>query len=214
MTRLAALIFDFDGLILDSESPGYTAWSEVFTTHGCVLPFEKYSACIGTINGFDLHGYLEQQTGRAIDRAELEKTTTRRWLELMRHQPLLPGIAETVTEAQARGLRLAVASSSTRDWVSGNLRRFGLLERFDAICTRDDVAAVKPDPALYLLALERLGIGAHQAIAFEDSPNGILAAKRAGVYCIFVPNPLTERLSGDLADERLDSLEAFRFDRV
>jgi putative hydrolase of the HAD superfamily len=97
--------------------------------------------------------------------------------------------------------------------VTGNLQRFGLLERFDAICTRDDVTAVKPDPELYLLALQRLGIGAEQAIAFEDSPNGILAAKRAGLYCIFVPNPLTERLSGDLADERLRSLEEFRFDR-
>jgi HAD superfamily hydrolase (TIGR01509 family) len=213
LTRVAGLIFDFDGLILDSESPGYTAWSEVYQEYGCVLPFEKYSACIGTVNGFDLHGYLEQQSGRAIDRTVLEATCTRRWLALMRHQPLLPGIAETVDEAQARGLKLAVASSSTRDWVSGNLRRFGLLERFDAICTRDDVSAVKPDPALYLLALERLGLGAQQAIAFEDSPNGILAAKRAGVYCIFVPNPLTARLSGALADERLESLEKFRFDR-
>jgi HAD superfamily hydrolase (TIGR01509 family) len=213
LTRVAGLIFDFDGLIVDSESPGYTAWSEVYQEYGCVLPFEKYSACIGTVNGFDLHGYLEQQSGRAIDRTALEEACTRRWLALMRHQSLLPGIADTVAEAQARGLKLAVASSSTHDWVSGNLRRFGLLERFDAICTRDDVSAVKPDPALYLLALERLGIGAQQAIAFEDSPNGILAAKRAGVYCIFVPNPLTAQLSGDLADERLESLEAFRFDR-
>ena len=211
--RVAGLVFDFDGLILDSESPGYVAWSEVFTAHGCALPFEKYSACIGTVNGFDLHNYLEQQTGRAIDPKELEDACTARWLELMRHQPLLPGIADILAAAKDRGLKLAVASSSTRDWVTGNLHRFGLLERFDAICTRDDVTTVKPDPALYLLALQRLGITAEQAIAFEDSPNGILAAKRAGLYCIFVPNPLTERLSGDLADERLTSLEEFRFDR-
>src|SRR4030095_11053653 len=69
--RVRALIFDFDGLIVDSESPGFQAWSEVFQSHGCTLPFDKYSACIGTIEGFDLHGYLEQQSGRSLDRKAL-----------------------------------------------------------------------------------------------------------------------------------------------
>jgi len=192
-----ALIFDFDGLIVDSESPGYVAWSEVYQSHGCALPFDKYSACIGTIGGFDLHAYLEEQSGRALDRDGLEAACHSRWHELMQDQPLLP-----------------VASSSTRDWVSGNLQKFGLLDRFDAICTRDDVSVVKPDPELYLLALKTLGVRADEAIAFEDSPNGILAAKRAGLFCIFVPNPLTKQLSGDLADRQLNSLEEFSLDHV
>lgn len=209
-----ALIFDFDGLIVDSESPGYVAWSEVYESHGCALPFDKYSACIGTIGGFDLHAYLEEQSGRALDRDGLEAACHSRWHELMQDQPLLPGIAGTVAAAKARGLKLAVASSSTRDWVSGNLQKFGLLDRFDAICTRDDVSVVKPDPELYLLALKTLGVRADEAIAFEDSPNGILAAKRAGLFCIFVPNPLTKQLSGDLADQQLNSLEEFSLDHV
>jgi HAD superfamily hydrolase (TIGR01509 family) len=210
--RVAALIFDFDGLIVDSETPGFTAWSEVYATHGCSLPFDKYSACIGTIGGFDLHAYLEEQAGRPLDRAALEKACNTRWLELMHAQPLLPGIAACVSSAKQRGLKLAIASSSTQKWVTRNLRKFGLLDQFDAICTSDDVSAVKPDPALYLLALEKLGVKAGEAIAFEDSPNGILAATRAGIFCIAIPNPLTKDLPLELADRRLRSLEEFNLD--
>jgi HAD superfamily hydrolase (TIGR01509 family) len=182
--HVKALIFDFDGLMVDSESPGFQAWSEIYAAHGCSLPFDKYAACIGT----------------------------ERWLQLMIAQPLLPGIASCISSARARGLKLAVASSSTHDWVGGNLEKFQLLDHFDAICTRDHVDAVKPDPALYLLALERLGIEAAEAIAFEDSPHGVQAAKRAGIFCIAIPNALTKRLSLDLADRRLNSMEEFNLD--
>jgi HAD superfamily hydrolase (TIGR01509 family) len=209
---LEALIFDFDGLIVDSESPGYQAWSELYALHGCELPFEKYAACIATIIGFDLHGHLDEQSGRTLDRRDLEAACTRRWLALMKEQPLLPGIAACISSARTRGLKLAVASSSTHEWVTQNLKRFEVLEQFDVICTRDAVAEVKPDPALYLLALERLGVTARQAIAFEDSPNGILAAKRAGLFCVAVPNPLTRRLPLDLADRQIASLEEFNLD--
>jgi HAD superfamily hydrolase (TIGR01509 family) len=212
--NVRALIFDFDGLIVDSESPGFQAWSELYASHGCSLPFEKYAVCIGTIDGFDLHRYLEEQSGRSLDRQDLEAVCTRRWLHLMADQPLLPGIAACVASAKTRGLKLAVASSSTSTWVTGNLKRFGLLDSFDAICTRDYVEAVKPDPALYLLALERLGVSAEEAIAFEDSPHGILAAKRAGIFCVAVPNLLTKDLSLGLADRRLNSIAEFNLDDV
>ncbi len=208
------MIFDFDGLIVDSETPGFQAWSEVYATHGCSLPFDKYSACIGTIGGFDLHAYLESQSGRSFDRVHLENACNTRWRELMNGQPLLPGIASCIASAKRRGLKLAIASSSTQKWVTHNLRKFELLDQFDAICTSDYVSAVKPDPELYLLALETLGVGADQAIAFEDSPNGILAAKRAGLYCVAIPNPLTKDLPLSLADRRLRSLEEFDLDDV
>lgn len=208
------MIFDFDGLIVDTEGPGFRAWSEVYESHGCSLPFDKYSACIGTIGGFDLHGYLEEQSGRSFERSELENACNARWLELMKDQQLLPGIATCVSSAKTRGLKLAIASSSTQKWVTRNLRRFGLLDQFDAVCTREYVSAVKPDPALYLLALEKLAVTADEAIAFEDSPPGILAAKRAGLYCIAIPNSLTKDLSLDHADRCLSSLEEFDFDNV
>jgi HAD superfamily hydrolase (TIGR01509 family) len=212
--RISALIFDFDGLIVDSESPGFQAWSELYAAHGCSLPFDKYAACIGTIGGFDLHAFLEEQAGRAFERADLERACNVRWRELMHAQPLLPGVAACVSSARRRGLRLAIASSSTQTWVTRNLRKFGLLDAFDAICTSDHVSAVKPDPSLYLLALDRLGVNADAAVAFEDSPNGILAAKRAGIFCVAIPNPLTRDLPLDLADRRLRSLEEFNVDDV
>lgn len=200
--------------MVDSESPGFQAWSEIYTSHGCELPFEKYAACIGTLGGFDLHGYLEEQSGRTHDRDALERSCNQRWLELMETQPLLPGVADCVTSAHERGVKLAVASSSTQKWVTRNLTKFGLLGRFDAICTRDHVERVKPDPDLYRLALERLDVAAGEAIAFEDSPNGIRAAKSAGLYCIAVPNALTRDLPLDLADRRLTSLSEFDWDDV
>ena len=212
--RVDALIFDFDGLILDTEGPGFRAWTELYASHGCALPFDKYSACIGTIGGFDLHAYLEDQSGRSFDRLELEKDCIARWLTLMNEQQPLPGIAACISSAKQRGIKLAIASSSTENWVTNNLRKFDLLEQFDAVCTRDYVTAVKPDPALYLLALERLGVEAGSAIAFEDSPPGILAAKRAGIFCIAIPNPLTKDLPLDLADRRLRSIEEFSLDDV
>jgi HAD superfamily hydrolase (TIGR01509 family) len=132
----------------------------------------------------------------------------------MRAQPLLPGVVACISGAKARGLKLAIASSSTAAWVTHNLEKFALLDYFDAICTRDAVAAVKPDPALYHLALERLEVAADETIAFEDSPNGILAAKRAGIYCVAVPNQLTRELPLSLADRRLHSLEEFSLDHV
>lgn len=208
------MIFDFDGLIVDTEGPGFRAWTEVYESHGCSLPFDKYSACIGTIGGFDLYGYLEEQSGRMLDRDELERACNARWLELMKEQPLRPGVSDCVSSAKTRGLKLAIASSSTQQWVAGNLRKFGLFEEFDAVCTRDYVTAVKPHPALYLLALEKLGVAADEAIAFEDSPPGVLAAKRAGLYCIAVPNALTKNLPLDRADRLLSSLEEFNLDDV
>jgi putative hydrolase of the HAD superfamily len=201
-------------LIVDTESPGFQAWSELYAAHGCSLPFDKYSACIGTIGGFDLHAYLEEQSGRSFDRAGLETTCNARWLDLMKEQPLLPGIKSCVSSAKARGLKLAIASSSTQKWVTRNLKKFELLDEFDVVCTRDYVDAVKPDPALYLLALEKLAVSADEAIAFEDSPNGILAAKRAGIFCVAIPNPLTKDLPLDLADRRLNSLADFELDDV
>jgi putative hydrolase of the HAD superfamily len=196
-------------LIVDTEGPGFRAWTELYESHGCALPFDKYSACIGTMGGFDLHAYLEEQTGRSFDRTALEHDCNARWLALMKTQPLLPGVATCIASAKDRGIKLAIASSSTENWVTHNLRKFHLLEQFDAICTRDYVTAVKPDPALYLLALEKLGVEASEAIAFEDSPPGILAAKRAGLYCIAVPHALTQDLPLELADCRLRSLEEF-----
>ena len=200
------IVFDFDGLILDTEVPVYDAWQELYVEHGQHLPFEKWAECIGTADVFDPCVDLAERVGRALDASALRQRHRVRTDGLITAQPVLPGVVERLDEAVEMGLTLAVASSSSRGWVEGHLERLGLLERFHAIRCSDDVPRVKPDPALYRAVLEATGVRATDAIALEDSPNGVLAAKRAGLACVAVPNALTARLDLGHADLLLDSL--------
>ncbi len=203
---IRALIFDFDGLILDTEVPGFQAWQETYRAHGCDLPFAVWAQCIGTSEGFNPYDYLEEQVGRRVDRETIASTIRHRCAEMLQDQPPLPGVQDYLTDAKRLNLQLAVASSSPRTWVAGHLTRLGLIEHFVSLTCADDVQRTKPDPALYQTAMQSLGVRADQAIALEDSPNGILAAKRAGLFCVVVPNALTRQLVLDHADMRLTSL--------
>lgn len=206
---IKGLIFDFDGLILDTETPSFQAWQEVYERRGCELTLETWADCIGrSQDAFDPCDYLEVCLGRSIDRARVFAEEQKREVELIRKQPVLPGVLDTIAAAKQHGLKLGVASSSDREWVDGYLARLGLIEQFDAIHCADDVEHAKPAPDLYLAVLEALRLQPHQAIAFEDSPNGVLAAKRAGVFCVAVPNRLTKQLSFDhAADLTVTSLK-------
>ena len=144
--------------------------------------------------------------GRPVDAAALVRRHRARTDALIATQPVLPGVRQYLDEARRLGLRLGVASSSSRAWVEGHLTRLGLREHFEVVRCAEDVSRVKPDPALYLAVLEATGVAAHQAVALEDSPNGVRAAKRAGMTCIAVPNPLTARLDLAAADLTLGSL--------
>ena len=121
-------------------------------------------------------------------------------------QPLLPGVADRLAEARTIGLKTAVASSSEAAWVRPWLERHDLLDAFDAVCTRDDVTAVKPAPDLFLLAARRLGVPPEACLVFEDSPNGLRAARAAGMWAIAVPNGLTQPLEFPPHDLALESL--------
>jgi beta-phosphoglucomutase-like phosphatase (HAD superfamily) len=111
-------------------------------------------------------------------------------------------------------VRIGLASSSSCDWVQNHLTRLGLIGYFDSLRARDDVVLAKPDPALYLSVVSDLGVPPHQALALEDSPNGIRAAKLAGLYCVAVPNHLTSQLDLDEADLRLTSLAEIRLEAL
>jgi HAD superfamily hydrolase (TIGR01509 family) len=203
---IKALIFDFDGLILDTEVPEYQSWAELYQAYGSTLPVERWAECIGSADGFNPYAYLEQQLGRSVDRAAVRLQRRARFAELMADQTILPGVQDYITTAKQLGLKLGVASSSPREWVFGHLSNFGLATHFDASRCGDEVQATKPDPTLYLEVLQALEVQAHEAIALEDSPNGILAAKRAGIFCVAIPNALTRQLSLNLADMQLHSL--------
>ncbi|HZP96795.1 MAG TPA: HAD family hydrolase [Candidatus Limnocylindria bacterium] len=204
---IRALVFDFDGLILDTEMPAYQAWAEIFTEHGVELSRDRWHDYIGREGGwFDVYGHLEELLGRPVDRDALKARRAVRRDELIAANAMLHGVAGLFREAKLRGLKVGIASSSGRDWVCGHLERLEFMEGWDAIVCRDDVEHAKPAPDLYLRAAELLGVAPCEAVALEDSPNGVRAAKAAGLFCVAVPNPLTEGLDLTQADLRLSSL--------
>lgn len=206
---IRGLIFDFDGLILDTETPELLAWQQMFREHGCELPIDVWADCIGRPHGyFDPYSYLAQLSGRPVDR---EATRVRRRAVsrgLLAKEGARPGVEAYLSEAKELGLKAAVASSSTVEWVCGHLDRLGLSQHFDCFTCAEHTTNHKPDPEPYLCALRSLGIEAREAIALEDSPNGVKSAKAAGLYCVAVPNPVTGRLDLSEADQILPSLEA------
>jgi len=206
---IKALVFDFDGLIVDTEVPIFRAWQRIYREHGQDLPLEQWLTIIGTASGpFDPVIDLAKKTGAKLDEQELKALEVLYYQEATALQQLLPGVIDYLVAARQLGLKTAVASSSTRTWVMDHLNRFGIGGRFDAIICREDVKRTKPDPDLYRTALQRLGVQPAEAIAFEDSSNGIHAAKAAGLFCVVVPNPLTVDLDLTEADLRLLTLEA------
>ena len=200
------MVFDFDGLILDTEEPVYRSWLEVYQAHGQDLPFERWVQIVGsTTIGFHPQHHLEERLGRPLPKEVLDRRIGRR-TEMILAKQLLPGVVQHIEAAKASGMKVGVASSSTREWVRGHLARLDILDRFDCMRCRDDVANVKPEPDLYLAVLECLGVPPSEAIAIEDSPNGVLAAKRAGMRCVAIPNSITARLDLGQADVLLGSL--------
>jgi HAD superfamily hydrolase (TIGR01509 family) len=204
---LRALIFDFDGLIVDTESPAYHAWQELYRRHGQELPLELWGQVIGTHEiRFDAMEHLERLHGATLDREALHADHNLHKTAMTDAQPLLPGVRELVQHAQRSGLKLGVASSSHHPWVEGHLQTRGIFDLFACICCREDVQLTKPHPDLFLASLDCLGVGASEAVVFEDSPNGILAARAAGILAVAVANPITARLDLSAADLHLPSL--------
>ncbi|MDQ1474795.1 MAG: hypothetical protein QOE62_24 [Actinomycetota bacterium] len=204
---IEALVFDFDGLILDTEGPVFTAWQEEFAAHGCPpLSIEEWSAEIGTVGGLDLVDLIRARATRPFDADAMETRRRSRRDELLARETVRPGVTEWLDEASAIGLGLAIASSSPRHWVEPHLARLGLRERFAHVVCFGPGIAGKPAPDTYLAACRALGVEPGRALAIEDSPHGVSAAKAAGLRCVAVPHAITEQLDLSQADLRLRSL--------
>jgi len=212
---IKALIFDFDGLILDTESPEFQAWQEVFSTYGHELRADLWADLIGRPRTyFDMYAYFKELNGQLTDLDALRKGRRARVVQLVLKQPILPGVRNYLTEASEMGLKIGLASSSGGDYVRGHLRRLDLFNYFHVTKCFEDTELHKPDPEPYLAVLEAMSVSPGEAVAFEDSPNGVAAARAAGIFCVAVPNPMTECLSlahanlclKSLADESLSQL--------
>ena len=213
---IRALVFDFDGLILETESPAYQAWVEIYREFGHELPKALWLDYIGREGGwFDALAYLEGLTGPLADRDAIELRRNARKTELVMAVTESAGLRALLTDARARGLHLAVCSSSTPKWVLGHLDRLGLRPFFDHVqCLDRPELRSKPAPDLYLAACAGLGVRPDEAIAFEDSRNGMLSAHAAGMRCIVVPNELTVAMDLTGADHRFESLAAVSLDEL
>ena len=204
---IRALIFDFDGTIIDSETPVYEGWRQTYAEHGHELPLERYVEIIGTAaHTFDPHGHLETLIGRSLDRELMTASRQQKHRAVIYGADTLPGVRDWIEDATVRRMPLAIASSSQEWWIEHNLGRLKLRDRFHVVRTREMVAAAKPAPDLFLAALEGLGLAAHEALVIEDSAHGVTAAKAAGLFTIAVPNPVTAGLDFSAADMVVPSL--------
>lgn len=212
---IRALIFDLDGTVVDTESPIFDAWEKVYRDHGQVLPRDIWTTRLGTDGrGFDPMQHLEELVARPLDQEKLKRDRIEHRDAMLADLPPREGVAELVRAASDAGLALAVASSSPEYWVDGNLSRLGLRPYFQVLRCREHVARTKPDPALFEVAASALGVDPTEAIAIEDSPNGVTSAVAAGTFCVAVPGPMTAGLAFDHAHRCLSTLGGMTLDAL
>ena len=209
-----ALVFDFDGLILDTEVPVYQAWAEVYEQHGQELSVAFWKSIVGhAVSSFDPLHELERRLGRTLDRSAIQTARLSRQAELVAALPIAAGVRAWRDEAVQMGVALGVASNSSRTWVAGHLKRLGL-DGWSCICCAEDVGAAKPAPDVYLAVLRCLGVRGSDAVAVEDSAAGVRAARDAGLYVVAVPSTLTADHDLSEADLLLCSLTDSTFAEV
>ena len=205
---IRAVVFDFDGVILDTEGPIFTVWREVFDAHGCPpLTVQEWSAEIGTVGGLDMITLLQERATRPVDEDAMHEWRRARRNELLAREVTRPGVREWLDEADALGLPLAIASSSPRDWVEPHLERLGLLERFGRVACFSDGVAPKPAPDSYLHACAALGVEPRERLGdrgFAARCHRGQARRGCGVFA--VPHAITAELDLSHADAVLASL--------
>ncbi len=201
---LKALIFDFDGLILDTETPEVLVWQSIYREHGYELPVEEWAKTVGGygISNFDAAEHLAVVSQGRLDSGSERMRHRAKAMEIIHASSILPGVVGLIEAAKNKGLSVAIGSSSPHSWVDSHVQRLGIFEYFDHIVCQDDVppGRTKPNPDIFLTVLKRLKIKPDEAVVFEDSVNGVTAARSAGIFVVGVPNQMTAQMgvSGDV----------------
>jgi HAD superfamily hydrolase (TIGR01509 family) len=211
---LQALVFDFDGLIVDTERPGFVSWSELYERFGQKLTLDDWRHATGYVGGFDPGLHLEKLLGQKLDWNLLAPGRESRNWELTLQQSTLPGIEMLMAEASRQSIRIGVASNSGHGWVEQGLERLGLRHYVETIITRDMVLNPKPAPDVYLKAVQTLGADPHCSVALEDSEPGSRAAKAAGLQVVAIPNEFSERQDLSMADLIVRSAKDLSIERL
>lgn len=210
---IKAVIFDFDGLIIDTEYAWYKSFCEVLGKTEKEIPLVEYGYYIGT-DGLDIYDFLLKKSGENISIEELKERASSLHYSILGEPVAREGVEKLLQEAKERGLKIGLASSSSRQWVTNFLKELNLLTYFDFIQTKDDVEKVKPDPELYANVIKHFNISPSEAIAFEDSPNGTKAAIAAGLNCVIVPNIVTENTQFDNYHLRIKGMDERNLDEI
>lgn len=204
---IKAIIFDFDGLLVDTETPEFEALKQIYEEHGATLQLETYAQNIGThIGSYNPYAHLSELLQQTIDADHVKKIHRERFHQKLEALKPRDGVISILNEAKELDLKIGLATSSNRAWIDSFFERLNLTPYFDAISTSDDVERVKPDPALYVRTMQLLDVKGDEVIAFEDSLNGSKAAVAAGIHCIAVPNPVTQHFSFDHCARQIGSM--------
>lgn len=206
---LESVIFDFDGLILDTEIAEVRAWNELYDELNVQIDPDWWTHSIGRGPDQDpTHPFefIPSPIANRLDRLETIANRNRRRIELVCEEPPMPGVTQLIEELKSNGIKLAVASSSRHEWVDIHLSRLGLFESFDEIVCAEDAKFTKPAPDLYEMAIQKLKTSSSRTVALEDSPAGCTAAIAAKLSVIAVPNPLTKTLTFPAVTARWESL--------
>lgn len=187
------IIFDFDGVLVDTEWAIYQSWVKLFAREGQEISIETYSPCLGAgYSHWNPVDYLEALTGKTYN-WEIETPARQAVLEAdLELMGLMPGAQELIDWCQSQHIPMAVASSSSRRWVAGWLNKLNIYDKFAGVFTRTDGYPVKPDPSLFLAAQESINVATEDCIIIEDSENGTISAQRAQISCVAVPNRMTQ----------------------
>ena len=212
---IKAIIFDFDGTIIDTETAWYITFRDAYKTHGVDLTLEQYSQCLGTsLHSFNPYTHLKTHHNLPIDLEEFKQFVQQQHTDMMIKESVRPGILKLLESAKSQGLKIGLASSSGRAWIDRFVKLHGIEDYFECYCTADTVQNVKPDPELYLQALEKLGVEASEAIAIEDSPNGARAAVAAGIPTIVIKNDITKLLPFSEGHHTIETLAKYELEEL
>ncbi len=205
---LRALLFDFDGLIVDTETSVYQGWKHIYERHGETLHLKEYVQCVGSSveHGYNPGDTLEERVGKRLDWDVLHKEKQEVIERLLEESEPLPGVVDLLAEAKTAGLPCVIASSSPHMWVDRWVANLKLGSYFQKIICRDDVGKPKPAPDLFIAAAKAAGIPHENALVLEDSENGLRAATAAGIRCCIVPNEITKYSNFQKAWKKLPSL--------
>lgn len=204
---LKALVFDFDGVIVDTEVEWYYIYRDWLKKNYLYdLQIKDYLVCVGA-NSESLFSFIEQELGANVPIREFEKTAMEEFIKRTNKLPAMDGVEKLLKEAKEKGIKIAIATSATRKKPYTHLKRLHLIEYFDALSTAELSENIKPAPDIFLKAAELLKCKPEECLAIEDSLNGLIAAQRANMPCLIVPNRITENSKFEGYYQKVSSLK-------